>query len=144
MKIADLSNVLRIFRSSELNAEEAAALYKEAMLMTLARATDTDYNVKAREVATVQRILKDATGDEFSEADIRVAAGSEIYQTAPLEKHLAQAARKLEPAQRIRILHALAEVIRSDAEINSAEIQFFNTVAAALNLTPAQIVGLAS
>lgn len=142
MKIADLSNVLRIFRGTELNAEEVAALFKEAMLMTLARATDSDSNIKRCEIATVQRILKNATGEEFSESDIRVAAASEIYQTAPLEKYLARVSHKLAAGQRIEILKALADVIRSDTEINTPEIRFFNLVAQSLDLTPAQIMGL--
>jgi len=141
MKIADLSNVTRIFRGS-LSAEEQDALYKEVLLMTLSRATDSDSNVKACEVATVQKILKKVTGEDFSEVDIRVAAGSEIYQSAPLEKYLARVVHQLNTQQRITTLQALAEVIRSDTTINSPEIRFFNSVAGALALTPAQIIGL--
>ena len=37
---------------------------------------------------------------------------------------------------------ALAEVFRSDATISALEVDFFNNVVNALNVTPAQIAGL--
>ena len=42
--------------------------------MTLARATSADTNIKNVEVERVQEVLKARTGDDFSAADIRVAA----------------------------------------------------------------------
>jgi len=74
MAIADLSNVLKIFRGGD-NAADRDALFKEVLLMTLARATSSDANIDACEISTVQEILKDETGEDFSAADIRLLHG---------------------------------------------------------------------
>ena len=47
MSIASLGGVLKIFGGSEPTPEEQAQLTKEVMLMTLARATAADTNIKA-------------------------------------------------------------------------------------------------
>ena len=57
MAIADLTNVLNIFRAQELSDADQEALFKEVMLMTLARATSSDANIDPCEISTVQKIL---------------------------------------------------------------------------------------
>jgi uncharacterized tellurite resistance protein B-like protein len=91
----------------------------------------------------VQEIIRNHTGAEFAHADIRVAANSELFEKAPLQKYVASAGRKLETGERVAITSALAEVIRSDDHISSREIGFFNQIAEALQLTPADVIGLA-
>jgi uncharacterized tellurite resistance protein B-like protein len=142
MGIADLSNVLRIFGGGEPTAEEKKELFKEVLLMTLSRASSSDANIHPCEVTTVQAILQRVLGEEISTADIRVAAASELYETAPLEKYLAGVARKLDPQDRVTTAQALAEVIKVDAGITSREIKFFDMVAGALQVTPSELVGL--
>ena len=144
MAIADLSNVLNIFRGNEPSAEDKEALFKEVLLMTLARATSSDANIDACEVSTVQKILQAHTGDEFSEADIRLASRPTLYEEAPFDKYLNSVRKKLDPAARAEVVQALAEVIKSDTKVRELEIDFFNMVANELRATPAEIIGLTS
>ena len=142
MSIADLSNVLKIFGGSDPSPEEQEQLVKEALFMTLARAVSADANIAPCEVETVQAILKRETGDDISAADIRVAAKSELYEKAPLEQYLSSVSRKLDTKDRARIATTLAEVIKSDVRVTAREVDFFNKMAAALELSPAALSGL--
>ena len=78
MAIADLSNVLKIFGGSDVSDEERVELRKEVMLMTLARAADADINIQSVEVDRIREILKEKTGEDFSSADVRVAARADL------------------------------------------------------------------
>ncbi len=142
MSIASLDGILKIFGGSDPTPEEQAQLAKEVMLMTLARATAADTNIKAIEIETVREVLQAHTGDDFAEADVRVAAKSAIFEKAPLDKYLSSSARKLTDDDRLEIARALGEVINADGRISEYEISFFNMVANSLALTPAQLMGL--
>ncbi len=142
MAIADLKNVLKIFGGSDVTEEEQNELFKESLLMTLARAADADINIQAAEVDRIQEILKDHTGDDFSSADIRVAARAELYAEATLRKYLASVSNKLSDDQRAEIIQALLDVFRSDKNVSVLEIDFFNGVAESLGVTAAQVAGL--
>jgi len=142
MAIADLKNVLNVFGGSELSEGEQEELRKEVMLMTLARAADADINIQSVEVDRIREILKESTGEDFSSADIRVAARSELYAEANLRKYLGTVRKKLRPQDRADVVKALADVFRSDSNVSVLEIDFFNRTVEALNATPAQIAGL--
>jgi len=142
MAIADLSNVLNIFRGSDIDEDAQNALFKEVLLMTLARAADADINIQTIEVDRIQEILKQHTGEDFSAADIRVAAREELYAEATLRKYLASVRKKLTDEQRAEVIQTLADVFRSDAVVSVLEVDFFNGVAEALQVTPAQVAGL--
>ncbi len=144
MAMIDLGNVLRIFGGAELGPEQRRDLVKEVLLMTLARASSSDSNTNPVEVDTVQQVLKDVTGDEISAADIRVAAASEIFERAPLEKYLGSVASSLTSQDRVTIAQSLARVIKSDVAISPQELDFFNKVVGALKITAAELAGLAS
>ena len=142
MSIANLGNIMKIFGGAEPTEEEKQTLFKEAALMTVARATASDANIKPVEVTTVREIIERVTGEDVSDADVRMAANSSLYEKAPLDRYLAQAARTLDVKKRIVIAEALAEVILSDERVSTAEIDFFNMVAGAFQLTPAELAGL--
>jgi uncharacterized tellurite resistance protein B-like protein len=142
MAISDLKNVLKIFGGSELSEGDHEALRKEVMLMTLARAADADINIQTVEVDRIREILKNCTGEDFSSADIRVAARSELYAEANLRKYLGSVRKKLRDQDRADIVKALADVFRSDSDVSVLEIDFFNRTVEALQATPAQIAGL--
>ncbi len=142
MAIADLKNVLKIFGGSDISEEERSELFKETLLMTLARAADADINIQSAEVDKIQQILKDHTGEDFSSADIRVAARAELYAEATLRKYLASVTGKLTDNQRAQTIQALADVFRSDQNVSVLEIDFFNRVANSLGVTAAQVAGL--
>ena len=137
MAIADLKNVLKVFVGSEISADRQKDLFEEALLMTLARAADADVSIQHVEVERIQQILKEHTGKDFSSADVRVAAAE-----ATLVKYLRGVEKKLTEAHCTEIVKALADVFRSDSTISALEVDFFNNVVAALNVTPAQIAGL--
>ena len=142
MSIASLAGVLKIFGGSDPSPEEQAQLAKEVMLMTLARATAADTNIKAIEIEKVREVLLARTGEDIPAADVRVAANSRMYEKAPLEKYLTSSAKKLTADDRLNIAVALADVVNADGRVSSREIDFFNDVAHSLALTPAQLMGL--
>ena len=144
MSIADLSNVLSIFGGSEPDPEAQKELFKEVLLMTLARASSSDSNIQQIEVESIQGILQRETGDEFSVADVRKAARSDLYEKVPLPKYIAGATKKLSSEYRVKIIQTLAEVIKSDTEVSVLEIDFFNSIAEALKASPAELIGLSS
>jgi len=142
MAIADLKNVLKIFGGSEFSAEQENQLFKEVLLMTLARAADADINIQAAEVDRIREILKKHTGEEFSSADIRVAARAELYAEATLVKYLNSVSNKMTTAHRVETIQALADVFRSDQNVSVLEVDFFDKVVGALRVTPSQVAGL--
>ncbi len=142
MAIADLKNVLKIFGGSEITEDRQNELYKEVLLMTLARAADADINIQTVEVDRIREILKEHTGEDFSAADIRVAARSELYADSTLIKYLNTVYKKMTPAHRAETIQALADVFRSDKNVSVLEVDFFDKVAEALRVTPSQMAGL--
>lgn len=142
MAIADLNYVLKLFGGSDVSEDHENDLFEEVLLMTLARAADADVSIQHVEVERIQAILKQHTGKEFSSADIRVAAREELYAEATLVKYLRGAQKKLSDTHRCEVVHALADVFRSDSTVSGLEVDFFNNVVGALDVTPAQIAGL--
>jgi uncharacterized tellurite resistance protein B-like protein len=144
MAIADLKNVLKIFGGSDLGEEQEKDLFEETLLMTLARAANADVAIQNVEVESIQAILKKHTGKDFSQADVRIAAREELYAEATLVKYLRRAEKGLTEAHCTQIVQALVELFRSDQNVSGLEIDFFNNVVNALNVTPAQIAGLSA
>ncbi|MEL7535850.1 MAG: TerB family tellurite resistance protein [Pseudomonadota bacterium] len=142
MSLVDFSHLLKIFGGHTATPEEKETLFKESLLLTLSRATSADTNIDPAEVDTVKAVIERITGDSVDPADIRVAAASALYESAPLNDYLKKAGRSLEIEQRVAIVTALADIIRSDSDIRGAEVDFFNSVYDALNVTPAQLAGL--
>ncbi|MBO6555311.1 MAG: TerB family tellurite resistance protein [Pseudomonadales bacterium] len=142
MSISSLGGVLKIFGGGEPSPEEQTQLFKEVALMTLARATAADSNIKQIEVEMVRDVLKAHTGEDFPVSDIRVAAQSAIFERAPLERFVSASSKKLKWQNRLSIARALAEVIEADDRVTEFELNFFNQIASALDLTPAQLIGL--
>jgi len=144
MSIADLGNVLKIFGGSDISEEDQKALYQEVLLMVLARASSSDSNIHPVEIETIQEMVQRETGSEISPQDVRKAGRTELYERTPLAKYLASTSKKLADADRVKVVHLLAEVIKSDTEVSVLEIDFFNMVASSLHATPAEIIGLSS
>lgn len=142
MGIAELSTVLKIFGESSPSEENQKNLYAEVLLMTLARASSSDANIHPVEIETIQRIIQRETGQELTAAEVRKAARPELYESLNLRKYLRGVQRQLKAEDRITIVQALADVIKSDTEISVLEIDFFNRVADALRVTPAALIGL--
>lgn len=144
MAIADLRSVLNIFSGSSPSEEEQAALFGEVLLMVLARASSADANIHPVEIETIQQIVEERTGQEVTNVDVRKAARTELYESTNLRKYLRGVQNQLKPEDKVAVVAALAEVIKSDTSISVLEIDFFNRVAEALELTPAELIGLAA
>lgn len=142
MAIIDLSVLKDLFGSGKVKPEDKQKLLQEALLLTLARASRSDTNIHPAEIDTIQTILKQTTGRDFSEADIRVAAHSELYEQAPLEDYLKSISNALDEKDCVLIANSLADVIKSDKKVTYQEVAFFNGIATALKMTPASMVGL--
>jgi len=142
MAIADLSSVLKIFSETVPDEEEQKELYAEVLLMTLARASSADANIDPVEISTIQQIMRRETSEEITEKDVRRAARTELYETETLRKYLRRVRHILHSEDRRKVVEALAEVIKSDTQISVLEIDFFNRVADALRITPAELAGL--
>jgi uncharacterized tellurite resistance protein B-like protein len=142
MSISNFSNILKIFGGGQPTPEEKKELFKEVAVMTLARATASDTNIKPVEIETVRTIIERVIGEEVSAADVRVQANSKLFESEPLERYLNRAGRVLDVTSRVKIAEALAEVINADGRVSSKEITFFNMVASAFQLTPAELAGL--
>ena len=142
MAIADLSNVLKIFGEASISEEKKRDLYQEVLLMTLARASNSDANIHPVEIERIQEIMQREADLDLSEADIRKAARPELYESVNLRKYLRSVRRQIDPEDRVGIVRALAEVIKSDTEISVLEGDFFNRVSDALGVSPAELAGL--
>ena len=110
--------------------------------MVLARATDADAYTDPVEVEAVQRIVKDYLGEDISSAEVRIAASSDLFERAPLHKYLSRIGPQLKDSERISIVKAMVDVLHADGRIASSELDYFNMVADALRLSPAEIAGL--
>ena len=142
MAIADLKSVLKIFGGSDIGEDQQNELHKEVLLMTLSRAADADIHIHPLEVDRIVEILKEHTGEDFAASDVRVAAREDLYAKATLTKYLNSVRDKMRNEDRVDTIHALADVFRIDSEVSPLEVDFFNEVAEALRVTPAEIAGL--
>jgi uncharacterized tellurite resistance protein B-like protein len=142
MSLIRFENIARWFSASvEPTPEEQLALFREVVLLTLARTTSADYTIERVEVETVQRIVKEVTDVEVSAEDVNIAANSRLFEKEPLENYLSGVRRKLDAKQRAILLKSIADVIRSDEKTNLSESKFFDRVANALDATPSEIAG---
>ena len=135
MAIADLSRYLKSFSESSPSEEKQKELYREVLLMTLARASSSDANIHPVEIKTIQKIMQRETGQELTEADIRKAARPELHDSVYLRKYLRSVQRQLKAEDRSKIVQAVADVNKSDTQINVLEIDIFYQVASALRIT---------
>ena len=142
MAIGVLNTVLKIFGGSSASEESQKELYRDVLLVTLALASRSDANIHPMEIETIRQIMQRETGQELTEADIRVTARPHLNESAKLRKYLRRVRRQLTLEDRTKVVQALADVIKSDTQINVLEIDFFNRVVDALRITPAEQLGL--
>ena len=136
-----LNSILKLFQADSAK-QSTSDTFNEAVLMTLSRATIADTNIKHIELETVQNIVKEITGEDVSLADIRIAAKSKVFESAPLERHLVSVGKVLDLDQKISLLDSIVKVIQSDERVSSREIRFFNIVADSIGISSAELMGL--
>jgi uncharacterized tellurite resistance protein B-like protein len=142
MYIASLRNVLKAFGGEELDPAERNGLVKEVLLLALACGSSSDTNVASIEVSTVRKVIKDATGEDLSEADVRIAASLDLFETESVESMLDTLCDELAIPDRVFVMRKLEEVLRSDTRISEFEIDYYNRIAEALDLRPSELAGL--
>lgn len=136
-----LNSIFKLFQADSTK-QSITDIFNEAVLMTLSRATIADTNIKHIELETVQQIVKETTGEEVSLADIRIAAKSRLFESAPLERHLVSVGKVLDLDQKISLLDSIVKVILSDERVSPREVRFLNIVADSIGVTAAEIMGL--
>ena len=136
-----LNSILKLFQSGA-EKQSMTDIFNETVLMTLARTTSADTNIKHIELEAVQRIVKETTGEDVSIVDIRIAAKSHLFESATLDRYLGSVAKVLNLKQKILLLESVVSVIHSDARVSSREITFFNMVCDALGVSSAELMGL--
>lgn len=143
MSIVSFDHIIKFFTGDQMpDAEESKKLFEEALLLTLSRATSADSNINPVEVETVQAIFKEFSGNDIAESEVRIAAISDLYDEATLEKYLANVSQKINPTQGLQIAQSLAKLIKADSNVSPFEVDFYNGVVAALKVTPARLMGL--
>ena len=141
MALVDLNHVKQLFGSKGHN-QTGPEVYRELLLMVLARATDADSYTHPAEVAVVQAVLQDQIGEAVDSSTVRVAARSKLYETAPLEKYIARVGSQLDKSERLGIINALVQVLKADEYLATSEVSYFNMVAQAMGLSFADVAGL--
>ena len=137
-----LHTLLNVFRGGEISAEDKAVLFEEVFVTVTGRAVSADTNINPAEVETVQRIYKEVFGEDIQASTIRSAANSELFETTPLENYVKAAGKKLTGADKYVICDAMTQVVNADGKVGKWEIDFFNQMATAMKMTPAEIAGL--
>jgi len=143
MALVELSYIKKLFKGGHESKGDPQA-FRELLVMILARATDADAYTHPAEVDTVQAVIKEHLGEDISSADVRIAALSDIYESAPLEKCISRISSQLSHAERQSIVRALVAVLKADEHVASTEAGYFNMVANALKLSYADVAGLTS
>ena len=144
MSIRGLENLLRIFKGESSDGRDKDTLLEELFLTVLGRAISSDSNIAALEIETVQKLYKEASGKEVEAGDVRHAAQSEIFERNPLESYVKAARKELSNDDKQLICRSLQHLIAVDDHLNPLEIDFFNKMIGALDMTPAEIVGLSN
>jgi uncharacterized tellurite resistance protein B-like protein len=142
MSIASLRTVLKVFGGEELGQADRNSLVKEVLLMTLACASSSDTNVASIEVSTVRKVIKDATGESLSDAEIRIAASSDLFEDEPVENTIEKLSDQLSLRDRLFVVRKLEEVIRSDQRVSEFELDYYDRIANALGMRPSELAGL--
>ena len=144
MSIGQLQNLLRAFRGEKSTGDDNGTLLEELFVILLSRATSADTNIAPSEIETVQRVYKEVFGNEIETSVIRTAAKSEIFEQTPLESYVKAAGKKLSSNDKQLICRSMLKVMAADERHSPMEIDFFNTMVKALDMTPAEIAGFVS
>ncbi len=142
MTESPLQSLLNVFRGDKGKSNDDGELSEQLFLSVLARATSADTNIAPIEIKTVQQLYEEVFGEKLEASAVRTAAKSEIFEKTPLESYVKAAARKLSSTNKQVICRSLQRVLVADGRLGEWEIDFFNQMINALDMTPAQIAGL--
>ncbi len=125
----------------ELSSDKEQALFSELLFMVLAGAASADLNIERIETAKISAILKEKLDLDVTHAEIKTSGEVDLSQE-DIVRNVKAASNRLSVPSRQELLNAMLEVFRSDGSIGPLEQKYFNRVALALDLTPAQMMQL--
>lgn len=134
-----LRGMLQHFGSS---GDANRSLAHDTLLTVLSRMTNADSNIKTVEVEQVIKTFHSVTGENLSQADVRVAARGDVYENISFSKHLANLSGRLSTAEKRLICKSMVEVIKADDDVNVGEVGFFNEVCKSLNIDASDVAEL--
>lgn len=137
-----LHNLLNVFKGNEISPEEQEQLFEEVFVTVTGRAVSADTNIHPNEIAMVQQIYKEVFEKEIEAGAVRSAANSELFETTPLESFVKAAGKKLTGVEKYMICDSIKHVVNADGKVGKWEIDYFNQIATALKMTPAEVAGL--
>ncbi|MFN3231876.1 MAG: TerB family tellurite resistance protein [Alphaproteobacteria bacterium] len=143
MSIGALDNLMNFFKGgSNDTPEQKAALMEELFVTVLGRATSSDTNIDEAEIEAVRQIYQETYGKPIEAGEVRRAAHSEIFEKTPLQSFVRSASKRLDSEDKKLISRSLQQVMGADGRLSPKEVEYFNNVISALNMTPAELVGL--
>lgn len=138
-----LSEYFRSGKSSPGHSDGTEVnLVHDTLFRTLSRLSSADTNIKNVEVETIAELYENLTGNAVSTSDIRVAARGDLYEDGSFMKYLAGIEGDIERDGKRLIMDAMCTVVRADGSVSPLEIDFFNDVARALKVDPADLKDL--
>ena len=122
------------------NQKTKEQIRDELFLLVLSRTTSADTNIRAVEIKKVKALLKDNLGEEYTDAQIRVAAQSKRFEKAPLHRFVAKASKLVSESDRISLAFGMMDIMKSDDRIGALERKHFNRMIKALGLSPSSLM----
>lgn len=142
MSDGPLKSLLNVFRGDKSKGDDDGTVLEELLVTVLARATYADSNIAPDEIETIQQVYQQAFGKSIEPSAIRTAARSDMFEETPLMSYVKAAGRKLSGKDKYLVCNSLRQVMAADERLAHNEIDFFNQVINALDMTPAEIAGL--
>ena len=112
----------------------------EIFLLVLSRTTSADTNIRAVEIKKVKTLLKDHLGNEYTDAQIRVAAQSKRFEKEPLHRFVAKTAKLISENDRVSLAFGMMEIMKSDDRVGALERKHFNRMIKALGLSASSLM----
>ena len=140
MPLLNLSAIKASLTGGGSNQAERETL-RELLISVLAKGSRADLHTDASEVAMIQALVAEHTGEQLEAADIRAAAI--MLSDEDSMRGIAKLATKVTEEHKLLVISALRSVVLADDHVSHREIDYFNAVAAALRLSYADVAGLA-
>jgi hypothetical protein len=139
MTLVDLTNLKTMICNGSIGADERE-WFRELLYLILTKAARVDLHADESEVSTIKRIMKEYTGEDYDEGDIRAEAIAQSRENSL--RPVAKLGSRLPETYCVLAIQALEEVMRADDNVSYAEIDYFNAVASAMRLSFADVAGL--
>jgi len=140
MPLLNLASLKAALCGGNSNQVERETL-RELLISVLAKGSRADLHTDENEIAMIQSLVAEHTGEQLEGAEIRTAAI--MMSDDDSMRGIAKLAAKVSEQHKLLVINALRDVILADDHVSHREIDYFNAVAAALRLSYADAAGLA-